>query len=109
MRTLSTKNRNALTKTARLILLMTTLILGPLAQAEEKPQPAASPAVAPPPPSPAKQEAIDSIDARIQNLQNTRDCINQAQSHQVAEACRAKLKRSQNAVKNSGKKEDVKK
>lgn len=69
------------------------------------PQPAASPANAAQatPKTEAQKDAIDSIDARITNLQDARDCINKAQSHQAVQACRAGLKQKQKDVKKNEK------
>ncbi len=58
-----------------------------------KAQPAATPAAAPEAKPAKKEEAINSIDSRIQNLQNTRDCIDKAQTNKGVETCRAGLKR----------------
>ena len=63
------------------------------AKAQPAATPAATPAAAPEAKPAKKDEAINSIDSRIQNLQNTRDCIDKAQTNKGVETCRAGLKR----------------
>ena len=39
-----------------------------------------------------KQEAVHDLDARINNLQNTRDCIKESQTKESIQRCRANLR-----------------